>query len=431
MAENPSNARQRGILVAVSLLVAILLSYFSVRNALASHFADSQTPEGLERATKLEPGDARNWYLLGRYWQYNLENPDTSKAIHAYLASLAIDPASADTWLDLAMAYENEDNIPAARDAFLHARKAYPLSAEGAWRYGNFLLRQGELHTAFTEMRHSVEADPNRGAEAFSRSLRADPDVDEVLNDVLPPTSRVYLDVIRDQINDSKADIALKVWERLVSLRPHLALQDIFGFVDTLRQMNRIPGASRVWDQAVALAGLSNLQEPPGSLLWDGGFESGIMRGGFAWWIPADSPTSQFRFDSLEKHSGNQSLRVLFTGKSNVTYMNLCHYVPVQPNTSYQFSAWLRARALTTDQGIRFRLQASDEPASSASVTPQVQGTQPWTRVEIPWLSGKNTQLLQVCLARLPSDQGNDKIQGTVWIDDVALVPASPEHHGP
>ena len=69
---NLSNANQRGILVAVSFLIATMLSYFSIRNARAIYFASLQTPAGFERATELEPRDARNWYLLGRYWQYNL-----------------------------------------------------------------------------------------------------------------------------------------------------------------------------------------------------------------------------------------------------------------------------------------------------------------------------------------------------------------------
>src|SRR5216684_9403320 len=156
-----SNA-QRAVLVAASLAMALILSYFSIRNALAAHYADLQTAEGYERAVHLEPSDPQNWYLLGRYWQYNLDDPDAQRAIRSYLSALSLNPASSETWLDLATAYESESNLVAARDAFLHAKKAYPLSAEVSWRYGNFLLRQGELDAAFSEMRLAIEADPKR-----------------------------------------------------------------------------------------------------------------------------------------------------------------------------------------------------------------------------------------------------------------------------
>jgi cytochrome c-type biogenesis protein CcmH/NrfG len=154
-----SNA-QRGVLVAASFAATLLLSYFSIRNAFAAHYADLQTAAGYERAVHLEPADSRNWYLLGRYWQYNIEDPDAARAIRSYLSALSFNPASWETWLDLATAYESEANLVSARDAFLHAKKVYPLSAEVSWRYGNFLLRQGELDPAFREMRLAVQADP-------------------------------------------------------------------------------------------------------------------------------------------------------------------------------------------------------------------------------------------------------------------------------
>src|SRR5712671_5766818 len=234
-----SNA-QRWFFVVGSFAVALILSYFSIRNALAAHYAGLQTAESLERATRLEPADPRNWYLLGRYWQYNLEDPDAARAIRSYLSALSLNPASSETWLDLATAYESESNLVAARDAFLHAKKAYPLSAEVSWRYGNFLLRQGELAPAFTEMRLAVEADPKRAAEAFSRSLRAGSTLETTLDLVLPPITEAYLDVIWDQSKDGHTGNALKVWDRLASLHPHFSLYDSFPLVDALMSERRI-----------------------------------------------------------------------------------------------------------------------------------------------------------------------------------------------
>src|SRR6266576_7097242 len=255
---------QRGLLVVASFAIALILSYFSIRNALAAHYAGLQNAESLERATRLEPADPRNWYLLGRYWQYNLEDPEAALAIRSYLSALSLNPGSSDTWLDLATAYESEANVAAARDAFLHAKKAYPLSAEVAWRYGNFLLRQGELEPAFAEMRHAVEADPQRAAESFSRFLRAGSSVELTLDRLLPPVKESYIDVIWDQTTDGHTDNALKVWDRLVAIHPHVPLRDVFPLISALRNSRRITDARRVWDQAVVVAGMADLQGPPG-----------------------------------------------------------------------------------------------------------------------------------------------------------------------
>ena len=426
-----SNA-QRGVLLGASCALALFLSFFSIRNARATYDADLQTAQGYERATRLEPKDPRNWYLLGRYWQYNLEEYDAPRAIRAYRSALSLDPGSADVWLDIATAYELEGDLPAARDAFLHAKKVYPLSADVSWRYGNFLLRQGELAPASTEMRLAVQADPKRSAEAFSRSLRAGSNVETTIDRVLPPITEAYLDVIWDQTTDGHTDNALKVWERLGALHPRIPLPDSYTLVGALMNERRIPEASRVWDQAVVFAGLADLQGPSGSVLWDGGFESGITGEAFSWsFPPAFRNGVQVLTDTREKHSGNRSLRLVFDGSSDVNFNSVCHLVPVQPSTSYHFSAWVKTKALTTDQGIRFELHSVGTQDGSTAITSDVRGTQPWTLVELPWSSEKDVQRLQVCVVRAQSDQEDNRIRGTAWIDDVALVPTSAERPKP
>src|SRR5258708_27389252 len=73
-----STNAQRGVLVTASCVVAVILSYFSIRNALAAHYAGLQTAEAYERAIHLEPADPRNWYLLGRSEEHTseLQSPD-------------------------------------------------------------------------------------------------------------------------------------------------------------------------------------------------------------------------------------------------------------------------------------------------------------------------------------------------------------------
>jgi Flp pilus assembly protein TadD len=418
-----SNSARRGLMLALASLVAFLLSYFSIRTALADHFSELQTRQGYERATHLDPGDFRNWYLLGRYWQYNLEDGDVSRAIRAYTTALALNPRDAEIWSDLATAYESEGNSSSARDAFLHAKRAYPLSAEVAWRYGNFLLRQNEFDAALLEMRRAVQADPKRGAEALSRALRAEPNIDSIVDRVLPPDSTAYLYAIFAQTSDGHTDNALKLWSRLASLHPALQLWDSFSLVAALRRDQKFLEARQVWNQALALSGSSAPPMESNSVLWDGGFESGIIGGGFAWTFPVGVPGVQISLDSHEKHSGNHSLQLLFNGKLNLHLVGPCHDVPAEPSTGYRFSAWVRTQALTTDQGIRFQLLPLGSRDSSPAATHDFRGTQPWTRIEIPWSSGKETREMQVCVVRYPSREADDKIQGVAWVDDVAIVP--------
>jgi hypothetical protein len=431
MSPRLSSSTQRRLVLAFALACAALLPYFSIRNAFAAHYADLQTLQGYEQATRLEPTDSQNWHLLGRYWQYNLEDTDTSRAIEAYAVASSLNPRSADIWSDLGAAYEAEGNMAAARGAFLRAKSAYPLSAEISWQYGNFFLRQGETDAAFLEMRRAVQTEPKRGAEALSRALIAEPNIGLVIDRVLPPLTEAYTTAIFDQVSEGHTANAVQIWNRLAALHPKVPLETYtFYLVTALLREKQVAEAQRVWKQAADFAGLGNLPSPAGSVLWDGGFESGVFGVGFAWALPGGAQGVQFSLDTREKHSGNHSLRLLFNGRYNVGLNGPCAEVPVHPSTSYSFSAWVRTLSITTEQGIRFQLRPIGTLDVPPVVTNDLRGTQPWTRIEIPWSSGKNMQEMQVCVARLPSQEADDKIQGMAWVDDVALVPTA-EHAKP
>jgi tetratricopeptide (TPR) repeat protein len=414
-----SSTAARGALAAGALLVTAYLCYFSVRTARAEYYIRQDTLYGYERATQIEPEDAQNWYLLGRHLQYSLEDQDPQRAIHSYLKSLEIDPYSTTTWLDLASLYESEGSLADARRGFLRAQKSYPLSAEVSWRYGNFLLRQGELEPAFVEIRHAVEADPYRAAEAFSRCARVEPDVDVILDRVVPSDRNVYLAIIQDLMGEQQVANALKVWKRLAALRPRLALTDVFTLVASLRQYGYPQEAHQIWQQSVEFAGLAYLENPD-SAMWDGGFESDAIGQGYTWQFSKALHGVQISFDGREKHSGQRSLRVSFDGNSDVNFRDVCQAVPVQGGTAYELSAWMQTKALTTDKGVRVELRGA---ADAMVTTEQAHGTEPWTRFAVVWEGAKENREVEVCLRRDPSDQEVNKISGTVWVDDVALTP--------
>ena len=95
----------------------------------------------------------------------------------SYRKAIALNPVATDAWLDLGTAYELDGKSKEAREAYLQAKKSYPVSADVSWRYGNFLLREGEQTQAYEELRRAIEADPLRAAAAFSRVYRSNPNI--------------------------------------------------------------------------------------------------------------------------------------------------------------------------------------------------------------------------------------------------------------
>lgn len=422
-----SSSVVRLLFVFLALISAVGFAYSGIRNALAQHQAGLNTREGFERAIVLETDDARNWYLLGRYWQYSLDFPDARRAISDYQRALSLEPSSADAWSDLAAAYETESDLSAARDAFLHAQQAYPQSPQVAWRYGNFLLRRGDTDSAFSEIKEAVARDPKLGAAALALALRVQPDFHIALDRVIPPSAQAFLSVVDSLSDQHQTDEALVAWSRLAALSPHFPMRESFPLTDALLQKRQVADAQRVWNDALAFAAVLPPPGEPGSLIWDGGFESDVRDGGFAWRFPSVPLGVQITLDRREKHSGARSVRLAFDGLRNVDFHDLCAFVAVQPSTSYLFSAWARTDSLSTDQGVRFALTPVGDSRYVESFTPDVRGSQPWTQLSFAWNSPPDAHALQICVTRRPSAKFDSKIRGLAWLDDLALVPQSAE----
>src|SRR5579872_5805014 len=94
------SAGPRVALVIAAIALALYLGYFSVRSAWATYYIDENTLHGFERATQIEPGDARNWYLLGKYLQYGFEEENPERVVASYKKALEIDPRFTASWLE-------------------------------------------------------------------------------------------------------------------------------------------------------------------------------------------------------------------------------------------------------------------------------------------------------------------------------------------
>src|ERR1700740_3248603 len=118
-----SDSLSRGLVVVATLLVALWLSFFSIRSAIARNGSEGDTVKELESAARLEPGNPEYWYILGRYQQFNLEEPDSTKARGDFRKTIALNPLATNAWLDLGTSYELEGENAEAREAYLQAKK--------------------------------------------------------------------------------------------------------------------------------------------------------------------------------------------------------------------------------------------------------------------------------------------------------------------
>jgi hypothetical protein len=415
--------RSRTLLLAVSCAFALLISFLAVRNALAAHYLGLDTRDGYERAVSLEPNNPRNWYLLGRSYLYDLEQPDPMKAVGALRKSVELDPYSAEAMLDLAIAYDSEGDPMQARAAVVSAQRVYPLSADVSWSFGNFLLRQGDQDAAFAQFYKTLQLDPKRAAEAFSRSVQLQPDAKVVLDKVIPPSPKTYLPILQMLSAAYQMEEAQLVWNKLVGLNAQVPLRDVVVFFDALVRHRQAGEAFKLWPQATAMMENPPPPDPSGSLIWDGGFESGSAGGGFRWQFTPVTPNVQISFNRSEKHGGEQSLRLLFNGRENLNFEDACHPFVAEPGKQYLLSGWIKTESLTSSEGIRLEVWTFNRKSATVVLSNEIHGTQPWTQITLPWTSPEDEVFGKVCLRRKMSDMPGSDIQGAAWLDDVTLLP--------
>jgi len=415
---------QRQALLIASLALAALVSFQAIKNWVADRRIHSSRLEIMERGAALEPGNADAWDRLGRYQQWDLANPDPNQAVADYLKAVQRDPHSAHYWMDLAGAYESAGDTALARQSFERARNAYPASAEVAWNFGNFLLRQQEFAEGYAEIQNAVRTDPGLLPLAISRAWRSNHDVNEMLDKALPRDRNAYFEALDFFASNQQPDAAITVWKRLLALGQPLPLARSFPFMDDLIAESRADDTRRVWREALAAAGKPHAEPAGNSLVWNGDFAENFANGGLDWrWSGPIGVVIDF--DSAPSSIGARAVRLDFGGGANLDLGQPLQYVPVEPSHTYHFHAYLHTEGITTESGMRFSIYDPRHPAAVNVRTENLTGTNAWTPADADVNTGPETHFLVVRLLRTPSRLFDNRLSGTVWLAGVSLVPSN------
>ncbi|MGH9736335.1 MAG: tetratricopeptide repeat protein [Candidatus Acidiferrales bacterium] len=384
---------------------------------------DAQDPRSIARGAHLIPGNAEAWDRLGRFRQWNFASSDPAGALRDYQRAVRDLPLSSYYWIDLAIAYEQTGNVGKANDAFQRAGAEYPTSAEVAWQYGNFLLRQHQVRNGLDEVHRAVSVDPALTPLAISRVWFSTNDVNVLLDRALPATVAAYFQALDFFLSRHDADSGLVVWNRLVALNQRFALATSFPLLDALISGDRQADTTKVWLEAIRASG--STYEPPlvSSLIWNWRFADPFTNGGLGWrW---DSPVGvEINFDQPRIAVPARSVRLDFGGGNNTDLDAPFEYVAVQPNTVYRFTAYLKTEAISTESGIRFAISDPNHGGAVDVTTDNLIGTNPWTEAKADVITGPQTHFLVLRLYRPPSRLFDNKLSGTAWIADVSLKPS-------
>jgi tetratricopeptide (TPR) repeat protein len=297
--------------------------------------------------------------------------------------------------------------------------EADPTTPHVAWEAANLFLVQGDREKALRYFRVVLanDPDPDTVDSALQLCWRATEDANQILAQALPPRPDLYLSFLRLLIYKQQTAEAKNVWNRLIGLNQVFSTQLAFPYLRFLIAQQEVAAAQTAWQQLAVLDwSLQPYLSSRENLIVNAGFEENLRNGGFDWWYES-KPHVILAIDTGEFHSGTRSLSVTFDGQS-ASEAGISQFIPVKPNTDYEFSAESRTEDIESASGPRFAIMDAYTNASYV-LTDDVLGTNPWRVQHVRFQTGPNTNLVLLKIVRQPA---GPLIRGKLWIDDLRLI---------
>jgi tetratricopeptide (TPR) repeat protein len=423
-----------------SLAVVALLSpiiYSSYRTFRADWIIQNrQTSEAYSQAIQYDPSNPLPWWYRGRIRHYSVDLVDIPGAVSDYKTALALNPWLGEAWVDLANGYELTGNGEAAEAALEKAFATRTYSPLIRWQAGNFFLRRGKPDKMYECFKLASEFDKEKLGIAMEIAWKADPDHQEILQKLIPNDMQSNLTYLDFLVGKNELDLVRPVWQRClendISSDSPFHASTANNYVDHLLARNRIAEALRVWDDALAKSGSAprDMRRPtgsspgksqkPASLVWNGSFESEMIRGGFDWRYPSDSPDMQFQIDMDNRVDGFKSLRIKFGG-ANLSFSHLSQIVPIFEPGTYDLDFFLRTDGLTTDQTPFLSIRGYPDASCAAARSENFPPTSVWSKVSVPFTIKEGCNAIELVLRRDPSSKFDNKLKGALWLDNVTI----------
>jgi hypothetical protein len=382
-------------LALISIMGAILLG------ALLNH--RNQPPE---------PDDGVG-YLLVRLESSFPSAPDPLK-LDRLRRAVRLAPSDPYPWSDLAEAYASSHQVANARLCLQTAAGLGSRVNPVLLRCAAIHARMGEYPAALPYLKSVLETDPSSYSSIFDfyrrHHLLNASNLDAGVPPLAGPAHTYFL------YNIEHSDIVEATWHWLSS---HSLVTDTIAneYVQFLLKHDRFVEARSIWTARFPLTA-----DNAHNVLFDSDFESPPHDWIFNWTI-APCPRVEVSRDSTYAHSGRYSLRIHFDGRENVSFSHIAQTAVVSAG-KYCLSAWVKSASLTTDQGVGFYVFDEGRERPYLFVPP-VTGTSDWHLVRKCFIMPNGPQPVQVVVVRSVSNEADNLVAGTVWLDDVRLEPGA------
>ena len=210
-------------------------------------------------------------------------------------------------------------------------------------------------------------------------------------------------------------DKTLKLWRRLIE---KTAPESDIGleYAHFLLQKKRIVESRDVWRRYMGDGYITNP-----------GFEAEITRKGFDWrfWNERVKNWEVNRVSDTQ-YEGNYALKINFKGLENVSFHHVYQIIAAEPMEGFRLSYSWKGRDITTDQGLFVEVSSYDTKGLYKA-GPMMTGSTDWRQEVIDFALPEDSKAAILRIRRHQSDRFDNKISGTIWLDNFQIERMAPE----
>ena len=408
-------AWKKAILAAVGGLCIFASWSFTKWGMASSAAVRAEDADVAEFVTGLAPDDPQTHYSAAVLLEKSFEQGDVQKSLNELEIATGLAPENYLYWLDLGRARERSGDTEGAERALRRALDLAPNYARVQWALGNALLRQGRVDEAFAEIQKAVAGDPESFANpaAVAAWQFFDRDIDTIRRF---GGGSIQFDAALAAllVREKRLDDALELWKQLPPDQRRTSLRETgAALVAALLAEKHFRSASEV------SAELDGNGEPKPERVTNGGFESAVKptgAGPFEWAI-APGLQPQIVLSSGQKHSGNNSLLLVFNSNDGKEFRTVSELVAVQPNTPYELLVFYRAD-IKTNASFKWEIVDASVGEQIAVSDPIANNTPDWSQLNLKFTSASDGIIL-----RLTRDNCGQicPATGSIGFDDISL----------
>ena len=393
--------------VCVCVYIALSVVFF-----VARHFADSTDLASLHKAVRLEPSNAEYRWRIGAFQFYNAK--DTQAAALDFENAIHLNPFNARYWMDYAGALFNLGHLDESRTALERAIRLNPTRPDLNWQAGNLYLALGDTNLALHRFRTILDRDDkNPEYSVLPMCWRVTHDPELLIKEALPPRADVYLRFLDLVVSENNDEAAKTIWTTLSKFDPNLDPKQVFPYFDFLVMHKDVAQSAAVWNYIASQSHMQDYRRPD-DLVVNGSFEEPLLNGGFDWRYHEVRAVT-LSIDDEKFHTGRQSLSISFSGEN--ADAGVVELVPVEKNSTYEFSTYAKAQNIQGAGGPQFQIQDLYDK-HSLLLTDEMTETFNWRLVRGEFHTGAEDSLVAIRIVRIP---GNTLVRGKLWIDDVSV----------